>query len=134
MSTAPAMVRLVRQNGVHLDCAVACLATLFGVTYDEALVECSQVAPDVLEAGMNWQQIRAAAERLGAETKLIRRGRYDIEDATGVLNVRSRSIDHAVFLWEGRVLEGNGELWLSPDDYCRHYRVRPGSLLVRDEN
>ena len=133
MSTSPSMIRLVKQNGYHRDCGVACLATLFGVTYDESLVACSHVAPDVLELGMTWAQIRRAAERLGADTKMLPRGRYDIEDATGLLNVKSRAVEHVVFLWAGRVLEGNGELWLDPDDYFRQYKVRPYSLLVRAE-
>jgi hypothetical protein len=63
--------------------------------------------------------------------RLIRRGRYDIEEATGLLNVRNAKEDHAVFLWAGRIMEGNSEGWLEPEDYLRHYKYRAHSLLVR---
>jgi hypothetical protein len=68
---------------------------------------------------------------LGVDVKLVQRGRYDIEEATGLLNVQGRHEDHAVLLWAGRIVEGNGEMWLEPESYLRHYKYKAHSLLVR---
>lgn len=127
----PAYVKFMRQNTVSHDCVIASLAMLFGVNYEESLAACVLANPHVLEEGMTWAQARRAAEELGGEVRLVPRGRYDIDEATGLLNVKSRSEDHAVFLWAGRIVEGNGEFWLDPDDYLRHYKYRPYSLMVR---
>jgi hypothetical protein len=115
----PAYIKLQRQNGQNPDCAVASMGMLFGVNYE------------VLEEGMTWAQMREAADLLGGSVKLLPRGRYDIEEATGLLNVKNGVEDHAVLLWAGRIVEGNGELWLEPDDYLAHYKYQPYSLLVR---
>lgn len=104
---------------------------LFGVNYEESLAACVIVVPSVLHYGMSWSEARKAARKLGGETKLLRRGRYDVEEDTGLLNVRKSGHDHAVFLWAGRVIEGNGEMWERPADYFAHYKYQPYSLLVR---
>jgi hypothetical protein len=127
----PAYIKFARQNGVNADCVVAAISTLFCVTYEEALAACLVAQPDVLESGMSWPDVIAAVEELGAEARLVRRGRYDIEEATGLLNVKNTKEDHVTVLWAGRIVEGNGELWLFPDDYFGHYKYRPYSLLVR---
>lgn len=127
----PAYIKFQRQNGHNPDCAVASLAMLFSVNYEEALAACIQANADVLEHGMTWSEMREAADILGGQVKLLRRGQYDIEEATGLLNVKNGVEDHAVLLWAGRIVEGNGELWLDPDDYLRHYKHQPYSLLVR---
>jgi hypothetical protein len=127
----PAYIKLQRQNGQNPDCAVASMGMLFGVNYEEALAACLGANPDVLEEGMTWAQMREAADLLGGSVKLLPRGRYDIEEATGLLNVKNGVEDHAVLLWAGRIVEGNGELWLEPDDYLAHYKYQPYSLLVR---
>jgi hypothetical protein len=127
----PAYVKLTRQNGTNRDCAVASLSMFCCVNYEEALAACVLAQPAVLDCGMTWPEIRKAADILGADVKLVRSGRYDIDEATGLLNVRGRRDDHAVFLWEGRIVEGNGELWLEPSEYLRHYKYRAHSLLVR---
>lgn len=131
VSLPPAMLRLVRQTAMHEDCGVATLATLCGLTYDEALVACSAVAPRVLEQGMSWRELRLAARRVSVAVRVLRRGQYDPEEATGILNVFRRGEDHFAFLWAGRVADGNGELWLDVEDYVAHYGYRRGSLLVR---
>jgi hypothetical protein len=127
----PAYIKFMRQNTMNMDCAVASLAMLFGVNYEESLAACVQACPHVLDHGMRWTEIREAADILGGHAKLLQRGRYDIEEATGLLNVRNGAEDHAVLLWEGRIVEGNGELWLDPDEYLKHYHYQPYSLLVR---
>lgn len=127
----PSYIKAVRQNGFNRDCGVATIATLGGVNYEEALAAAVQVQPDVLDIGLTWGEIRRACEVLGIECVLKRRGHYDIEEDTGILNVKNRKEDHVVFLWAGRIIEGNFECWADPDEYLRHYHYQPQSLLVR---
>jgi len=104
---------------------------MFGVTYEESLAACLLVCPEVLHAGMQFKRMRQAATLLGGKVKVVRSGEYDVEEATGVLYVETRKDAHAVYLWSGRIMEGNGEGWEYPDDYFKHYKWKPGSLLVR---
>ena len=127
----PSYIKAVRQNGFNRDCTIATIATLAGVNYEEALAACVQVQPEVLAVGLTWSQIRRACDVLGLQCELKRRGYYDIEEASGILNVKNRKEDHVVFLWAGRIIEGNFECWLEPEDYLRHYNYKPYSLLVR---
>lgn len=127
----PSYIKAVRQNGFNRDCTLATIATLAGVNYEEALAACVTIQPQVLEMGLSWPQIRRACESLGLDCALKRRGYYDIEEETGILNVKNRKEDHVVFLWAGRIIEGNFECWLEPEDYLRHYHYKPYSLLVR---
>jgi hypothetical protein len=140
MSSAslPTIVRVVRQSGFHGDCAIAALAMFCGVMYEDSLLACAMVRRDVLQTGMTWPQIRAAAKRLGVKTRLIHR--YDISEATGILHVSRVALgatspgEHVALLWEGRVIEGNGELWLDASDYLRHYGYEAKGLLVARED
>jgi hypothetical protein len=134
-SLPPSMVRLVRQTGIESDCVVAALASLTGLTYTQALVHCAAVNPGVLESGMTWKDTRKAARRAGIRTRVRRR--FDMTDETGLLCVRRQKNghleEHVVLLWEGRLCDGNGELWLDPDQYFAQYGYKPTSLLVRVE-
>jgi hypothetical protein len=138
VSLPPLMVRLVRQSGIETDCVVASLASLCGLTYTQALIHCAEANPDVLTHGMNWKDTRKAAKAAGIETRVIKSGRFDITEATGILCVirkkNDRKEEHAVFLWAGRICDGNGELWLDAADYFQAYGYRPTSLLVRADD
>lgn len=138
VSLPPHMVRLVRQNGSEPDCVVASLASLIGLTYNQALIHCAEANPDVLTLGMNWKDTRTAARRAGVQTKVLKSGRFDVNEATGVLCVvrrkNGKKEEHAVLLWAGRVCDGNGELWLDVEDYCAAYGYKATSLLVRVED
>jgi hypothetical protein len=135
----PSLVRFVRQSGHHGDCTVAALAMFAGVMYEDALLACARVRPNVLESGLMWPEIKKAAKRLGLNTKCVQR--YDISEATGVLHVSRVALgagsgiaEHVVMLWEGRVVDGNGELWRDPDDYLRHYGMEARGLLIAVED
>lgn len=125
------MIRFVPQNGQDKDCVVATLGTLFGLTRDEALLACGRACPSVLEEGMSDVEIDAALLYIGAKFKRLPAGSFDLHDATGVLAVGKKEMQHAVLLWEGRIVEGNGEHWLDPDDYLQHYKYKPLHLIVR---
>jgi hypothetical protein len=137
MNSVPSLVRFVRQSGHHGDCSVSTLAMLAGVMYEDALLACGKVNPRVLEQGMTWHQIRAAAKRLGLKVRTIHK--YD-DDATGILHVSRVALglgqpsEHVVLLWEGRVVDGNGELWAEVSDYLRHYGWEAKALMVACED
>ncbi len=138
MSSVPSLVRFVRQSGHHGDCAISALAMLAGVLYEDALIAASKVNPNVLQVGMTWPQIRASARRLGIKTRT--RHPADLSEQTGILHVERVALGldptdphHVVFLWEGRIVDGNGELWLEGVDYLRHYGYEAKGLLVAVE-
>jgi hypothetical protein len=127
--TVPAMVRFVRQSGHHADCGVATLAMLAGVLYEDALAATLCAQPSVLQLGLTWSELRKAATALGVKTRLLRK--YDLEEATGILNVvKAHDDEHFVLVWEGRIVDGNGELWRDPADYLSHYGYQPRALLT----
>jgi hypothetical protein len=82
---------------------------------------------------MDDAEVDAALRRARAKFKRLQPGEYDLSDATGVLSVRFRKGAnwHVVMLWAGRVIDGNGEHWLDPDDYFAHSGGKPAELLVR---
>jgi hypothetical protein len=137
MNSVPTLVRFVRQSGHHGDCCVSTLAMLAGVMYEDALLASAHVNPKVLTCGMTWPQIKRAASRLGLKTRTIQN--FD-DDATGILHVSrvalgvADAVDHVVFLWAGRVVDGNGELWMEISDYLRHYGWEAKALLVTKED
>ncbi len=125
------MVRFQPQNGVDSDCAVATLGTLFGLTRDEALIVCGAAAPNVLVDGMSDEEVNEALRLMGVSFKRLLPGEFDLHEATGVIAVGNRQLEHFAFLWAGRVIEGNGEHWLDPDDYLAHYHYKALHLIVR---
>ncbi len=130
----PDMVRFVPQNGRDSDCGVATIGTLFGLDRDEALLLCGAVAPAVLIEGMSRDEIDAALSTMAVKYRWQEPGEYDLDEATGVLAVGNRKIEHYTLLWAGRIVDGNGEHWLDPRDYLTHYRYTARELLVRTDD
>lgn len=129
--TVPSMVRFVPQSGHHGDCGVSTLAMLAGVLYEDALAAVLTYEPTVLQNGVCWTELRRAAKALGLKTQLLRA--YDLEESTGILGLkaeRTRGEDHYTFLWEGRIIDGGGEMWKEASDYFSHYKYKPTWLLV----
>lgn len=122
----PELVRVVKQDGTLTDCAVAAVAMLCGVTYGEALAAFPK--PDrVVRIGAYLTEIQTATKALGIRTKL--RKRFDIDEDTGILYVSGKD-EHIVLLWDGRIIDGNGECWLSPTTYLGTYNYTPKTLIV----
>ena len=121
----PDLVRVVRQDGHLPDCAVAAVAMLCGVTYGEALAAFPK-PQSVVKVGAYLTDIQTAAKVLGLRTKL--RKRFDIDEDTGILHVSGKD-EHIVLLWDGRIIDGNGECWLSPTTYLGTYDYTPKALI-----
>jgi hypothetical protein len=104
------------------------------VSYEQALSASLNIRADVLTQGLSWQQIRKAAKLMGFSSKLLKV--YDLDEDTGILDVKQPHVkdsDHAVYLWEGRIIEpkhDRQQLWLHANDFLSHYHYKAGSLLV----
>jgi hypothetical protein len=131
ISLPPDFVRFVPQNGEDADCAVATLGTLFGLTRDEALIAFGAAAPSVLIDGMTDAEVDEALASINAKFKRVPPSQFDLHEATGVLAVGKRSLEHYTFLWAGRIIDGRGEHWLDPEDFLAHYKFKPIHLIVR---
>ena len=108
-----------------MDCGVACLASLFCVSYEKALLA-SHV--DVLEKGMKTRQIQDAARRLGYTLRLKRT--VDLENDVGLMAVRSTrwKHDHLVVLKEGMVADTDATVW-DVDVFLAAYEATVLSIL-----
>ncbi len=124
----------------HGDCAISALAIAGGVTYELALTAALKVAPDVLVNGMSWEEIYRAARILDLNPRLVRKGKYELDEATGILSVNQPHVEdseHAVYLWEGRIIEPKADrrqLWLDARQFLSHYSYKAGSLMVFDDD
>lgn len=135
----PDVLRWVPRSDGHGDCAVAALELACGVTYETALLAAMKVCPDVLVDGLTTPEILRIARTLGFKARA--RHKYDLDDDTGILVVKQPHVvdsEHAVYLWEGRILEpmnARQQLWLKACDYLAHYHYTAGQLLfiTRDE-
>jgi ABC-type bacteriocin/lantibiotic exporter with double-glycine peptidase domain len=92
----------------RMDCGVACLAMLCGVSYERALLA---TRGPVLDQGMRTRQIQATARRLGRALTFCRT--VDLENDTGLLAVRSVQWphDHLVVLKDGLIVDTDASLW-----------------------
>jgi ABC-type bacteriocin/lantibiotic exporter with double-glycine peptidase domain len=112
----------------QMDCAVACLAMLFGMSYEAVLMTFRH---NVMAKGATFRQVLTAAERLGHPLRIRRR--FDLETATGILCVQSDAwkTDHLVILKEGQVIDTDATLW-DVDVFLSAYTARPMSMLVEE--
>lgn len=125
----PLLVRVVKQDGNLPDCAVAAVAMLCGVTYGQALAAFPKPS-SVMRIGAYLTEVQTAAKALGVRLKV--RKRFDVDEDTGVLHVSGKD-EHIVLLWDGRIIDGNGECWLSASTYLGVYSYTPKTLLVPQE-
>ncbi len=136
-SAPPDVIYYYSRSPGHGDCVVAALAMACGVTYETALAVAAQVRPDALTKGLSWPETRKAARKLGYTSTIKKSGSFELDDSTGLLHVyipgqREKS-SHAVYLWEGRVIEpmnARCQLWLDCDSFLKHYKYRAGSLMI----
>jgi hypothetical protein len=125
-STFPEMIRIVKQDGVLPDCGIATVAMLCGVTYGEALAAFPKPR-SVVKIGAYLTEIQSASKRLGVPLRLTKS--FDLDDSMGILHVSGKD-EHLVLLWDGRIIDGNGECWLNPRTYLGVYKYKPKTLLA----
>lgn len=112
-----------------MDCAVACLAMICGLSYEETLMAFRH---NVYVTGATIRQIQHAALRLGYILDWSRRI-GDIETETGLLCVKSDlwPIDHLVVIKDGQIIDADqpyATLW-DADVYLSVYKAKPVSIL-----
>lgn len=113
-----------------MDCAVACLAMILGLSYEDVLVAFKH---HVIRQGATIRQIQAAAKSLGRPLVWSRRV-GDLETDTGVLAVKSTqwSHDHLVILKEGLIVDTDATVW-DVDVFLAAYEATPISILRVEE-
>ena len=114
------------------DCAVACLAMMTGVSYEQSLIAFGKQDPQVCKRGAWTYQMREAAKLLGFQTTARRK--FDLESDHGILSVKFKEVshEHVVVLWEGRIIDTDFGLYMA-DVYFSVMKARPTSLLVVDK-
>ncbi len=124
------IIRLTMQR-YDMDCGVACLAMICGVTYENALVAVAQNNPDVCVTGCYTEHLTKAAKILGFSLKSKRR--FDVESDTGILNIEceNNKNHHLVVLWEGRIIDTDAGLYM-PDVYFSVNKAKPTMLFVAE--
>jgi hypothetical protein len=126
------VIRVIPQRG-DCDCAIATLAMLTGLPYEDVLIAAARKAE--CEVGMYLTQIQDVASELGVELRAKRAGRYDMDADTGILHVSDKrtKVYHVVILHRGLVIETDGTIW-DHDVYLASKRFRAGRLLVREDS
>jgi hypothetical protein len=118
------------------DCAVASLAMLMNLPYEEVLAAAARVA--ACERGLYLGEIIKVADSLGVVLKKQAPGRYNPLTSIGILRVYNDKLKgpsaHVVVLWEGRVLNPSGYA-SHVGDYLTELarrQWRAGTLLVKE--
>ncbi len=123
----PTALSIVSQRTAG-DCAVACLAMLLGLSYEQVRVAFKR---QVERDGASVWQIQAAAARL--HRRLRFRTTVDLETSTGILWVRSprcpRLQEHVVILKDGHVITTDQALF-EADVYLHVYRATVTGIQV----
>jgi predicted double-glycine peptidase len=123
------LFRIVPQRS-DWDCGVACLAMLLNIDYETALAQSGRTAQ--VERGLWFSEMIAIAEAFDEELVIRRRGRYNIQTATGIVHVyhytAKHSTSHVVFLHRGLFYETDGLVW-DAKTYLAHEKLRAGSIL-----
>lgn len=101
-------LQIIFQRSI-MDCAVACLAMLTGVAYEEALIAFKH---NVCAVGASQRQIIAAAKRLKVTLTFSKR-KVDLENDIGILQIGAGKwkADHVVLLKEGQIVDTDSTLW-----------------------
>ncbi len=132
----PDCVRWINRNGEDNDCAVAAISLATGESYEQVLGTAMQVDPKALKTGMSMRKILVVLGLLGFAARLKRK--FDIDEETGILIVaelKNTYERHAVYLWEGRIVEpslGRRTLWKDPEQYLTDEKSKAFWLIVLD--
>lgn len=117
------------------DCGICTVATLCDKRYEDVVAEAVQIVGENWKNGLYISQIIELARRFGVTLK--RKRKYDIEEATGILNCeilhkgtggRPRWENHVVVLMDGRVYDSDLRVW-AIDAFRDHYHATFRTLL-----
>ena len=112
------------------DCAVACIAMLFGRSYAEVFQAGGATVKAVRKLGAAEKALRRLAKGVGGT--LIRRNEFDIEEDTGILWLGStdpKNGGHSAMLFRGVLIDpGTGQLW-NPEVFMQTHHYIPEALF-----
>lgn len=125
---------LVRQRGDR-DCGVAALASLAGITYEDAYVAVAAIDPVTRgKGGLHNYQVVAVAERLGLTLEPTRA--FDLDEDDGILRLRwngrkgKRNVGgHFIAVRDGFALCPSDGVPLPWREYLEQNDGRAGTLL-----
>ena len=130
------VIALQRAKG---DCAVAALATILRVPYEEVLVTAARVEPLVLVEGLDNDDMIEIAKRFGRTLTERTGDEIDYRSAIGILGAHLKTHEnpndeHAVVLSQGLVFDpdSKGEIW-RVRDWIRHFRATAIDLLELED-
>lgn len=112
-----------------MDCGVACLAMLLGISYEAALMAFQH---NVLTQGTTIRQLVNAGQRLNVKLHWTRK--VDMEEDTGLLMVRSLrwGNDHMVVLKEDFIVDTDSSLW-NAQDFMGAYEATVLSIVKKED-
>ena len=123
---------LQRSNG---DCAIAAIATLFELPYEDVYVETAKVEPLYRgRSGLFLPHIRAICQRLGLKVKPKRAVQWEADEGLLVVTWQRGSrhlvgADHLVALANGVIADSGDGLILPPEEFFEREKAKPGSFL-----
>lgn len=129
-------VRVVEQREDR-DCAVACLAMLAALSYEDALRAVCSVDEMGASDGLYLTKFVEAASEVGIV--LVPRRRFRPETAVGVMyyaHKKNENERHVNLVKRGVVFDTNRRVWLNErgktglEHFCRHYSYVAQMLLV----
>ena len=128
---------IVRQRAGG-DCGVAALATVAGISYEDAYVAVDKIDPKRRgKAGLHNREVIQAARRLALQ--LVPTRRYDLDEDEGILRVRwsgrkasENPGGHFVAVLDGRILCPSDGVGLPWSEYLTRYQARACTLLRGD--
>jgi hypothetical protein len=112
-----------------MDCGIAALAMLLGLSYERVSVIAYAIAADVATTGLNLKEIQAIAQHCGVS--LDRHRTYNLETGLGILSVRRPTWWHCVILRQGIIVDPNAGRIFEARDYLSSQKARACTLLVR---
>ena len=110
----------VRQRSTS-DCAVACLASFLGRSYEEVLIAAALLTPEILYRGMETEDMIATASQFSVQL-VLKLPPIDVDEDSGILGIRVRGQkdEHAVVLSNGLIYDpATGNVW-DAEIYLQH--------------
>jgi ABC-type bacteriocin/lantibiotic exporter with double-glycine peptidase domain len=94
------------------DCAVASLAMYPSKPYRKVSEIALTITPNVHKEGLWTEQMQLIARKLGVKLVARKAVVEDLDDATAILCVSKRHVEHAVMLFQGVVYNpADGQMW-----------------------
>lgn len=120
------------------DCAIACLASILQIPYEEVLVVAAQASPKVLTEGLFNNEIIEVARKFGRTLVEQSYEEIDFKRDIGILGGKLKSNEpnneHAVVLSRGLVFDPDtkGEVWRARDYIKKHKMTKIDFLELED--